>query len=111
MKKSVFSILVAGIFLAVPAGFALAHMTTEAHSFTYEIATDPYQMEQSRLGVYDPAFFEGSSHFEPWEYEGPVETGSLPPEGTAFYVHSGYFTDIPVFENGGLLYREGIDTQ
>lgn len=108
MKKTVFSLLVAGIFLATFAGLAPAHMTG---TLSDEIATDPYQMEESRLGVYDPAFFEGSWHFDPWEYEGPIETGSLPPEGTVFYVHSGYFTDIPVFENGGLLFREGLDTQ
>ncbi|MBI5575175.1 MAG: hypothetical protein HY896_02290 [Deltaproteobacteria bacterium] len=95
MKKSfVFSILFAGIFLAASAGIALADMMTEEAP-----AWETYQGEE----VYGPT---GS-----FQFEGAVETGSLPPGEDLSEAQTGVTDEFPIYEAGGLPFRVGIDSE
>ncbi len=91
-KQSVLSMLFAGMFLAATAGFALANMDDMSTS------------DQS--GIPGQERYEGS-----WQYEGPAETGSLPPGEDLSKAQSGVTDDFPIHEGGGLQFREGVDTE
>jgi hypothetical protein len=45
-----------------------------------------------------------------WQFEGAVETGTLPRGEDLSEAKSGVTDEIPSHESGGLLFREGFDT-
>jgi len=92
-KNTVLSMLFAGMFLAASAGVALADMEEMP-------VTDRFPGSED-TSIYAP----GS-----WQYEGPVDTGNLPPSDDLSNAQSGA-DEFPQLESGGILFREGVDTE
>ncbi|MBI5342069.1 MAG: hypothetical protein HZB63_01880 [Deltaproteobacteria bacterium] len=92
-KNTVLSMLFAGMFLAASAGFALADM-------------EEMPVNDRFPGSQDTSIYAPGS----WQYEGPVDTGKLPPSDDLSNAQSGA-DDFPQHESGGILFREGVDTE
>ena len=95
MKRiSVLSMLFAGLLVAAPAVVALANMN------------DSDQPASEQSGIPGQERYEGA-----WQYEGPAETGSLPPGEDLSNAQTGVTDEFPLHEGGGLIFREGVDTE
>lgn len=96
MKRySILSLMFAGFFVFTLAGVALADMDRS------ERPVESLQSNQTGNDFYAP----GS-----WQYEGPVEAGSLPmSENLSQAQPSGDSEGFTVHEYGGITFREEID--
>ena len=93
MKRNrVLSMLFAGMFLAASAGIVLADMEESP-------AWEPYQGE------------EASGPSGSFQYEGAVETGSLPPGEDLSNARSGEMEDFTIHESGGIEFRQEVDAE
>ena len=99
MKRySILSLMFAGFFVFTLAGVALADMDRSERP----VESLQYNQTSNETDFYAP----GS-----WQYEGPVEAGSLPMGEDLSKAQSGGTEGFTIHESGGIPFRGEVDSE
>jgi len=102
-QMSVLALLFAGLFLVFSTGTSSAGWYGE--SSRSDMSSEE-ESSSSDIGKGPPDSVSTGS----WQYEGPVETGTIPMGEDLSEARSGVSDEVPTQESGGLQFREGLDS-
>ena len=102
-QMSVLALLFAALFLVFSTGTASAGWYGE--SSRSDMSSEE-ERSSSDIGKGPPDSVSTGS----WQYEGPVETGTIPMGEDLSEAQSGVSDEVPTQESGGLKFREELDS-